>query len=178
MFLIMRDCTELLADIVEIYPIPGHQISFAVPFQIHSSAVAMRDITLNGSVFSLDALRSCPGFCVDSYISSSTPTYIHEMEPDATVKSQMKSASAGSYFSVQVSLNTFDTPEDLRGIASLLYHCDVFHLFVVDSDGKIYVVRGETPSTSFAITDNLPLSAGSQVTFDIASVNGLQRVNS
>ena len=175
--ILMRDCIELLADIVEIYPVPGDKLSFVVPFQIQTPSIKAADIKLNDFNFSLSALRLHPGFRVGSYISSSTHTRIHEMEPDVSVKSQMKSSSAGSFFNVQVSLTSYDQPELLRDIASLLYHCDVFHLFVVDSDGKVYLVRGEAPSTSFSVTDSLPLSSGSQVTFDVVSVNGLQHVN-
>lgn len=173
----MRDCLELIGNIVAVHLLPLGVASFPLPFNVRATKVNASDIRLNGKKMTMPMLKATRCIALDDYIIYNNCADNSVMaEPGISVKETSKTVAAGTYYTTKISCKTYDLVEDVRQLVYDYTGMEAFDVFLVDSEDRVFLLRGVEPATSIELSDNLPVSVADSVEVQMVTVNGLQRV--
>lgn len=173
----MLGCTEINSLIIAVYPVDRHLLDFPMPDNVQVETINISSIKFAGTStgLTLDSLRSkFQGFVVGTtYIGTSVREEDVEVEPGISIKANYKRIVAGDYYQVHVSAKTTERISSVKPLVDSLSDADVFDLFIVDADDKVYLVRGLFNSSSATLSQVLPSSDNNEVSIELMSVSGI-----
>lgn len=172
----MRDCLELIGNIVAIHLLPLGTATFPMPFNVQAPSVQASAITIGGLAMTLDNLKKTRCLALEDYLIYNSPKDSVEVETGISVKETSKLVAAGTYYTTKISCRSYDAVESIRQLVYDMTAVEAFDAFVVDSEDRVFLLRGVEPATSIDMQASLPVSTTSSIELQVASVNGLQRV--
>lgn len=168
----MRDCLELLGDIIAIHLFSPGEISFTYPFNVEVTSVNASSIILDAQSIDIPSLVGKEGIAVDTYYNT-IPEDSIIMEQNASIKESVKTTTAGQCYSTKISIKTYDTISDVRSFVRKYSSQEYFDAIIVDSYYRAFLLRGVEPATSIGMSSALPVTNLQGIDIEVVSVNGL-----
>lgn len=171
----MRDCIELLGDIIAIHLFSPGEISFTYPFNVAVTSVNASNIILDAKSIDITSLDRKEGIAVDTYYNN-IPGDSIIMEQNASIKESIKTTTAGQCYSTKISIKTYDEISDVRTFVNKYSSYEYFDAVIIDSSYRAFLLRGVEPATSISMSSSLPVTNLQGIDIEVVSVNGLQPI--
>lgn len=168
----MRDCLELMGEIVAIHILPVGELKFSVPFNALKPSYTSSEIKYEGHNLTNDLLKTIRGIAIDTYYNT-IPEGSIKMEPGSSVKESGKISLTGNAYTTKISSKSYDPIDDIRYYINDMSSLPSFDVVVVDSLERVFILRGSEPSTSISMSAVLPLTGTHSIEVNVVSVNGL-----
>lgn len=170
----MKDCIELIGDIIAVHLVPVGTIKFPVPFNVTCPYYFASSVLYDGTPLSLDSIRTLQGLATDYYYINNVPDGSVSIEDGASVKETPKLSSSGICYNTKISMKSYEPLDSLRAYINSVTRMTAFDAIIVDSNDRVFIVRGAEPSTYASMSPVLPVNNMHGVDVEMMSVNGLQ----
>ena len=171
------DCSELISDVIAIYPVPadGPYIN-QVPARIIRTNVPVSSLSRTDGKDFFSTLRSEPGMIAESYNTDSAPAGTLEIMDFPTLKSSPKNNVAGNYFEVTISAKSIMMIDQVQDFSDRIDQYETIDVYILDSEGNWYIVRGLYRAFSLSVNYKLPNRDAHEISLTLSNVNGVQRI--
>ena len=168
----MRDCIELMGDIIAIHLFPEGQLNIDVPFNAQCQSLKSSNIRIGSASISCALLKSQRGLAVDTYYNN-VPDGSIIIEAGTSIKETPSNSIQGISYSTKISARTYDDIDGIRTFVDYINNHAFFDTLIVDSMDNVFLLRGVEPATRITMSASLPLHHTQTIDIDVVSVNGI-----